>query len=141
MNTSKLLSLITSSMLAGGATPLQEEKLGAWVDKHVPALLQDANAVLHNFGWSAVTTLVDEAVRAAQDLKDRFVGMDRAKIARTTVRYVVDLVLPEPARRWVAPLLTDEVLAGLIEAAYRRLFGAGPAPVLDDPSVKPGGLE
>ncbi len=54
--------------------------------KEVPTLVPDAHTVRHQFGWAAVTTLLDEAVRAAQDLKDLFVGRNcelREVLART----------------------------------------------------------
>lgn len=143
MNKAAFLSLLTASLALSGAQ--QQHALDTWADKYIPELTDKALACLSGpFSFGEVGDLAEAAVRAAQDLKGIFAGTQRAEIAQVVLVASVKAVLPDDAEHWVLPLLESDVVEGIIEAAFRRVFGPqaqGAPPVVDAPEVEPGGIQ
>lgn len=133
MNRLRLLDSLTTALALGAATPTERSKLATWIDEYTPKI---ANAVAGvftpPFTWAELTGVADISVTAAQELKGVFAGADRAHIAQIVFVEVVRYVLPDGMIEDVAvSALNSEAVAGMIEAAYQRLFG----PERDDKAV------
>lgn len=143
MKNSAFLSLLTTWLALSAVTQPQEHALTAWAEKYLPEVTQQARDCFSGpFSYGELGTLAETSVRAAQELKGILVGTDRAKVAQAVLIIAAREVLPDNYEGWALPLLRGEAIASLIEAAFRRLFGAEAAPpVVDAPEVPEGGVQ
>ncbi|BDP42941.1 hypothetical protein DAETH_29100 [Deinococcus aetherius] len=134
MNKAAFLSLLTMSLALGAVTQPQQTALDAWADKFLPVVLEKARGLIRGgFGYAEIGSLAETSVRAAQDLKGIFAGLERAQIAQAVLVVAAREVLPSVAERWVLPLLQGEAVRALIEAAFQRVFGQSSPPGVSNP--------
>lgn len=141
----QLLTLLTGTLALGAAaTPTQGDALDAWADKYLPTLKDLATSLLTPpFTIVEVQELAEEAVLAADELRDVFKGLSRAKIAQAILSVTARAACPDGLEPWVMPLIEGPGAEAMIESAFRKLFPerAAQAPVVDASDVDAGGIQ
>ena len=152
MKTEGMTLQLMSRLAIAAATP-QGDAIQNWVSEYWPKLLAEAKT-LQAEGWDyqSLGALATTTMQAAQALKGVFKGTTRAEIAQVVFVAAVKAALPDDYEHWIVPLLESPVVAGLIESAWRRVFGpdgtpaslpapAGEAPVVEAPELPEGGVQ
>ena len=142
----QLLTLLTTTLALGApVTTTQGDALDAWADKYLPVLKDMAAALLTPpFNILEVQELAEEAVLAADELRDVFKGVPRAKIAQAVLSVAARAACPDGLEPWVMPLIEGSGAEAMIESAFRKLFperAAQAAPVVDASDVDAGGVQ
>ncbi|WP_295814582.1 hypothetical protein [uncultured Deinococcus sp.] len=138
MNMTLLLTTLLATKAAAreGGT-VTADMLTPWLTTHVPALRSRVEALRDGATWQEVGALLEAAVQAGMALKPIVLGTARGLLVTQLLGFLIRELVPNtPQTAWLHALLGSGMLAGLIEAAFRRVFPPTPAaaPVPADPS-------
>ena len=121
-----LLFTALSAQLAVGAFTPQEDALHTWLAEYWPKAQSAASTLFaEGFDFQSLGALASVAVSAAQSLKGLFAGAERAQIAQIIFVEAAKAAIPDDYEHWIIPMLQSAAAGAMIEAAFRRLFGAG----------------
>lgn len=126
MNAMILTTLLSLNAAARAGGTVTTEQLTPWLDAQVPALRARIEAFRDGATWQEVGALLEDAVKAGQALKPIVLGTARGLLVTQLIAYLIRELVPlTPQTAWLHALLGSGILAGLIEAAYRRVFPKG----------------
>lgn len=123
MNKTLLLSALTTALNLNAAGDPKTDVLHTWLTEYGDTLVKKAEALAAPpFAWNEVTDVIDVVVKAAQTLKGVFAGADRKVVVKTVIKFLVG-TYARPYLGLFGFLLSDQVLDGLVEFAWQKLFG------------------
>lgn len=123
MNTKLLTLLLSLNAAARAGGTVTADQLMPWLESHVPTLRSRVEALRDGATWQEVGALLEAAVQAGQALKPIVLGTARGLLVTQLLQYLVKELVPvTPHTAWLHALLRSGVLAGMIDAAFKRLY-------------------